>query len=158
MPSWRSVVQKLRNAWALSGVDLRMAPRARRVERREKASPAETTENGPAIYRRAKVDQIRPSPAGAKANNSESERAKSFFAGSDAAAWGKCSRCPLGNQVCQRIERRPCSNPVHPRVVGSWERGLQAASARASQGIWNIQPKPGSERHRSAVNGALVRL
>jgi len=40
---------------------------------------------------------------------------------------------------------------VHPRVVGSWERGLQAASTWASQRIWRIQPKPGNERHRSAV-------
>src|SRR6185295_1341483 len=43
---------------------------------------------------------------------------------------------------------------VHPRVVGSWERGLQAAPAGTSEGLWNVQPKPGIERHRSAVNGA----
>src|SRR5580765_5134997 len=47
------------------------------------------------------------------------------------------------------------THPVHPQVVGSRERGLQSASARASQRIWTIQPKPGKGRHRSAVNGAL---
>jgi len=47
--------------------------------------------------------------------------------------------------------RRLCHQTVHPQVVGSWERGLQAASAWGSQRIWRIQPKQGNERHRSAV-------
>src|SRR5580765_4135275 len=51
--------------------------------------------------------------------------------------------------------RRPVLAPVHPQIVGSWERGLQAASAWARQRIWRVQPTPGNERHRSAVNGAL---
>jgi len=40
---------------------------------------------------------------------------------------------------------------VHSQVVGSWERGLQAASAWASQRISRILPRPGNELQRSAV-------